>query len=110
MRAGGAGNLDDVLLHLVVHVDLSHRLLRPDNLLRIDHLPDAVQRMLGLLLGEDVDLGGGIRVAQVDAEHEAVQLRLGQREGALVLDGVLGGDDQEGPADGVRKDSGKHDG
>ena len=34
-------------------------------------------------------------IAEVEAEHEAVELRLGQREGALVLDRVLRGDDQE---------------
>ena len=38
-------------------------------------------------------LGGG--VAHVHQEHEAVELRLGQRVGALLLDGVLGGEDQE---------------
>ena len=34
-------------------------------------------------------------VAHVHQEHEAVELRLGQRVGALLLDGVLGGEDQE---------------
>ena len=37
-----------------------------------------------------------LRVAQLDAQHEAVELGLGQGERALVLDRVLGGDDQEG--------------
>ena len=40
------------------------------------------------------------RVAHVQLEHEAVELRLGQRVGALLLDGVLRGQDEErrGPA------------
>jgi hypothetical protein len=36
------------------------------------------------------------RVAQAEADEEAVELGLGEREGALVIDRVLGGDDEEG--------------
>ena len=36
-----------------------------------------------------------VRVADVEAEQEAVELRLGQRIGALVLDRVLGPDHEE---------------
>ena len=39
-------------------------------------------------------LGG--RVVDLDEEHEAVELGLGQRVGALLLDRVLGGEDEEG--------------
>jgi hypothetical protein len=35
------------------------------------------------------------RVANSQLEHEAVELRLGQRVGAFLLDGVLGGEDEE---------------
>ena len=48
-----------------------------------------------LLLVEDDDLLDRLRVAQAEAEHEPVELGLGQRERALVLDRVLGGDDEE---------------
>ena len=48
-----------------------------------------------LLLVEDHDLLDRLRVAQAEAEHEAVELGLRQRERALVLDRVLGGDDEE---------------
>ena len=48
-----------------------------------------------LLLCDDRDFFLEARVAHIDAHQEPVQLRLGQREGALVLDRVLGGDDQE---------------
>ncbi len=51
--------------------------------------------MRPLLLVEDDDLLDRLRVAEPDAEHEPVELRLGQRERALVLDRVLGGDDEE---------------
>ena len=36
-----------------------------------------------------------VGIAERDAHHEAVELRLGQREGADLLGGVLRGDDEE---------------
>ena len=51
--------------------------------------------MRPLLLVEDHDLLDRLGIAEPDPQHEPVELRLGQRERALVLDGVLGGDDQE---------------
>ena len=48
-----------------------------------------------LLLVEDDQLLHRLGIAEADAEQESVQLRLGQGERALVLDRVLGGDDQE---------------
>ena len=50
---------------------------------------------LGLDEIEDGALGLGAGEDQGDVEEEAVELGLGQREGALVLDRVLGGDDHE---------------
>ena len=40
-------------------------------------------------------LGRLVQVTQAEFEQEAVELRLGQWEGALILDGVLGGQDHE---------------
>ena len=51
--------------------------------------------MAALLLVEDHDLLDRLRIAQPDPEHEAVELRLGEGERALVLDRVLGRDDEE---------------
>ena len=51
---------------------------------------------LGLDEVEDGALGLGAGQRERDVEQEAVELRLGQREGALVLDRVLGGDHHEG--------------
>ena len=55
---------------------------------------------LGLDEVEDcpLDLGAGER--ELHVEEEAVELRLGQREGALVLDRVLGGHHHEGVGQG----------
>ena len=51
-------------------------------------MPESIRSQhLGLL--------GGRRVVEDVLEHEAVHLRLGQRVGALLLDGVLGGEDEE---------------
>ena len=48
-------------------------------------------------------LGVGVRVAEREPDHEAVDLGLGQRVGALVLDRVLGREDQERPRQLVRR-------
>ena len=44
----------------------------------------------------------GARVAHRDADHEPIELRLGQRIGALVLGRVLRREDDEGPRELVR--------
>ena len=56
---------------------------------------DVVGIEAGVVAGEDRQLLLGGRVADDELEQEAVELGLGQRVGALVLDRVLGGDDQE---------------
>ena len=43
----------------------------------------------------DLDLLGLRRVVQLDQEHEAVELRFGQRVGSFLLDRVLRGQHQE---------------
>ncbi len=47
------------------------------------------------LLGQDAELVVDARVAERSAEEEAVELRLGERERALVLDRVLGREQEE---------------
>ena len=47
------------------------------------------------LLGEDAELVVELGIAERRAQEEAVELRLGQRERALVLDRVLRGEEQE---------------
>ena len=54
--------------------------------MRVEALVVASQHLLLLLGG---------RVADLELEQEAVELGLRQRVGALVLDRVLGGDDDE---------------
>ena len=91
----GAHEADDVFGHAGVDVDLADRVLHLPELLDGAHDLELVDRVAPLLLVEDDDLLDRLGIAELDAEHEAVELGLGQGEGALVLDGVLGGDDQE---------------
>ena len=64
---------------------------------------------MGLALAaQDVDLVHLLGVAEVDAQQESVELRLGQREGALVLDRVLRGDHHEGASQLVRSNVDGH--
>ena len=51
--------------------------------------------------GEQEVLGLAVGVAEVEAEEEAVALAVGQGEGARRVEGVLGGDDHEGPGERV---------
>ena len=44
---------------------------------------------------ENLPLLGARRVADLELEHEAVHLRLGQRIGAFLLDGILRGQHEE---------------
>lgn len=45
--------------------------------------------------GEQVAFGGFVGIAQLQAQQEAVELRIGQRVGARQVDRILGGDDEE---------------
>ena len=81
---------------------------RRGRLLGCEHRPDLGDRLevehavvLGMLR-EHVGLLVRGRVAEREPDHEAVELRLGERIGALVLDRVLGGDDEERPRELVR--------
>ena len=56
------------------------------------------------MAGEHARLVGGVRVAEREPDHEAVDLRLGQRVGALVLDRVLRREDEERARELVRVD------
>ena len=57
--------------------------------------------VLALQIEQDLALVARRGIAHRQLEQKAVQLGLGQGKGALVLDGVLGGQHQEGPAEGA---------
>ena len=93
---GGRGQRDDVALDGLGDVDLAARCRMS---LRTSAASVTGSRSSSGLLPvcefEHRDLGGLDRVAHRDPGHEAVALGLGQRVGALHLDGVLGRDHHE---------------
>ena len=94
--AAGFGQPHDVLPHQAVDVDLPGGGLEPHHVLRGCYrleLFDGVGLFLALDYGK---LLGEVGVPQADPDQEAVQLGFRQRKGALVLDGVLGGQHNEG--------------
>ena len=70
----------------------------------VGHRLQVEHAVAALVAGEHPGLLGGGRVAELEPDHEAVDLRLGQRVGALVLDRVLGGEDEERARELVRVD------
>ena len=71
------------------------RLLDADDAEQRADLAEHVGRDAGVREPEHRHLALGVRVVEVDLEEEAVELRLGQREDALVLVRVLRRDDEE---------------
>ena len=69
--------------------------LRGEELVRAHHLAEAVERMMHALRVEDVDLLLRLGVPELEPDEEPVELGLGQREGAFVLDRVLRRHDEE---------------
>ena len=53
------------------------------------------QHLAPVLAFEQRPLGLGVGIAQFDPHQKAVQLRFGQRKGADLIGGVLGGDDEK---------------
>ena len=92
--ARGAHQVHDVVHHLLVHVQVRDSGSRRENGFRIeqpgdlDLLTPAHAEQHFLLL-----VAGGI--ADPHFQHEAVELRLGQRVGPFVFDRVLGGEHEE---------------
>ena len=59
-------------------------------------------RQLALGIAHDLALAGGIGIADAQAHQEAVELRFGQRIGAVMLHRILRGDHHERPRQRVR--------
>ena len=85
----GLHHRDDVRFDERVHVHILDLLLSSDQIGPLHHLLQRVQRMYMLLRIEDRDLFTLAGVTQRDPHQKAIQLSLGQRKRALVLDRVL---------------------
>ena len=94
-------DVGDVLEQAVVDAHAADRRLHRHQLLGRGHAVrgpcgrGALASKPGQVVREDRLLDRGARVAHVQLEQEAIELRLGQRVGALRFDRVLRGDDEE---------------
>ena len=77
-----------------VDVDVLDRALELAHLVDADDRPQRVERMAVALLAHDRELLVDVRDSRARSEEEAVELRLGQRECALLLDRVLRRDER----------------
>ena len=67
----------------------------------VEHRAEPPERVAVALVAQDLELVVAVRVAERRLQEEAVELGLRQREGALVLDRVLGRE-QRGTASAAR--------
>jgi hypothetical protein len=93
--AGRAHDVDDPALDDLVHVDVLDRALQLDHLVDADHRHQLRERVAVPLLAQDPPLLVAPRVPERGLQQEAVELRLGEREGALLLDRILGRDHEK---------------
>ena len=100
--ARGEDEGEDVVLDLVVHVDVVHRAARLQDRLRRHHRLHAVHHFRAGVGVQDAALFVERGIADLELEHEAVHLGLGQRVRAFLLDRVLRGEDEEGFGEGER--------
>src|SRR5262245_30853247 len=93
--ARGGDQVDRVALDLVVDEYLARHLARGEDLVGRQHLGRARLGARARHAVDDLDLVVARRIADLDLEHEAIELRLGQRIRALLLDRVLGREHEE---------------
>ncbi|MCY1366733.1 hypothetical protein D9M68_419250 [compost metagenome] len=80
---------------------LLHALLQGGEFAGGQHRGQAGEHLAAVGAGQQLALGRAVGVAQRDAHQEAVELRLGQREGAELVLRVLRGDHEEGRGQGA---------
>src|SRR5438132_11806321 len=95
VRPGRRDDIDHVFLDRLGEVDLARGGLSAEELLRGQHLIDRLEWVDVSLRIEDGDLFELLWVAEMNTHEEAVELCLGKRERALILDRVLRGPDEE---------------
>ena len=94
---------NDPALHDRVDVDVIDRLLQLEHVCDRDDRPQRIERMPAALVLHDPQLLVLVRIPERRAQEEAVELGLGQRKGALLLDRVLGRDQEERRGQGTRR-------
>jgi hypothetical protein len=100
--AGLADQVQQVGRQAVLELDLSGRLTQGDHVLARHDRFEPGQLRGRRVVAQDGGFFGRVRVADVQSHQEAVELRLGQRVGAVVLERVLRCDHEERTGQGVR--------
>jgi hypothetical protein len=95
VRARGSHELDDPAAEHVVDVDVLCGGAELVHVVHADDRPQVLERMTEPLVLEDAELVVYPRIAEGGAEEEAIELRLGERKGALILDGVVRREQEE---------------
>src|SRR6266550_3716838 len=93
--ARGPDHVDNVIFHTIVDVDVVYDVARGDDLLRIHYRVYSQVRRRSRHQIEDASFLALLRVANVQLEHETIELRLRQLVGAFLFDWVLSGKNQE---------------
>ena len=93
--ARGLDQVDDILLDLRIHVDCVGKLSQAHHILGRQHGRDLVLHCRASHSTQDLQLVLALRVIHSELEHEAIHLSFGQGIGALLLDRVLRGQNQE---------------
>ncbi len=108
-RSRRGDEVDDVVADRLGHVDLLDRALHPQQRLPVDDALelDLVASALDAAL-EHPPLVLAFRIADAEPDHEAIELRLGQRVRALVLDRVLRRDHEERRLERMRRVLDRH--
>ena len=101
MNCAAGARVGDERLHVVeqraeLHAPCRHRLAATRGPLSSVSRPELGEQHAPILSHEELALVRGIGIAQLDAHQEAIELRLGQRKGAHLLDRILRRNDEEG--------------
>ena len=95
---GLARALDDVervVEQAVVDFHLRDRFLHGDHVGRVHERSPGSAGGLARIVADDFLFAGARGIAHADAHEETIELRFGQRIGAMVLDGILRGEHQK---------------
>ena len=94
LRTGGSNQIRGISENVIGNDDLANDFLEPKNLRTIQN-----RRHLHFLVGgrrlHDLNLFSSTRIIDVDAEHEPVELGLGERIGSFLFERILRGEDEE---------------
>src|SRR5205814_1137349 len=93
--AGRTHELDKPAQDEPVDVDLFCRPPDVEQLVGREHLAEHLERMRVALLFDDLNLDIKGWIAERRLDGESVELRLREREGSLLLDGILRREDEE---------------